>query len=138
MRFKQKGILFWECQLGVTATLVICIALIFFDRSLFPVFSVLSVLLVLCLFLQPLHTKNVITINETGIICQEASFVIWEYNWEEIRELQVAHQFRNPCVKIILKSNSCQNGEENTRAWFQLGYSAKKAINQFCQCPIVW
>lgn len=138
MRFRRKGILFWEVQIVVSLCLIGSIALMVYDSMFISVLLIPSVLLVGAFVMQLISRKEYIIMNEEGIACQIGKQLRWGFQWSEIAELKIGNRFRNPSVDIVIKTDCCNNkGKiETIEAYFQLGLAAKKAIKHYCKCPI--
>ena len=138
MRFRQKSILFWECQIIISVCILVSVILMACDSLLITVLLAPTLLLVGVLFLQFIVQREYIIINERGVACILKGKLRWTYSWHEISELRIGNRFRNPAIEIILKSDrkNIRSNIETIDAYFQLGHAAKKAIALYCKCPI--
>lgn len=134
MRFKRNAILFWEGQFIISVCLIINAILLFVFKQDIAVLLTSFILLLLAFVLHLALTQDHIIMNEDGITCHKGKKQCWAYQWNEIKEFKYGNRLRNPSVDVILKGNSSKNS--NSDLYFQLGYSAKKAIKVYCKCPI--
>lgn len=136
MRFRMLGLVHRE-------NLIVCSILAIINLCLAPVVPLYYVILQEVLA-AVLITWNVfsddpyVTINEWGIICKNRKATLWEYPWSEIEELRRSRQFRQPSLEIVLKNETVMNGDRKSVSgkFFQLGSTAKRALKQYCKCPI--
>ena len=84
---------------------------------------------------QLVSEKEYIILNDSGIICQKGTRRLWEYQWSDIKELQIGRRFRNPSVEIVPIIACCEKTSKMGE-YFQLGVTAKKAIKSYCKCPV--
>lgn len=79
-----------------------------------------------------------ITIDEWGIICKTRKTMLWGFQWPEIEELRRSRRFRQPSLEIVLKEQTVmkENRKSVSGKFFQLGKTAKRALKQYCKCPI--
>ena len=138
MRFRKNEIICFEIQIFIFICLIVSVILMLHNSSLVSILMLPSILLLGVFIVQPSVMKEYITIDENGIICKKGKNLCWEYKWSQIAELRIGKRFRNPSIEILLKSDCCDDKAkvDTTAAYFQLGLSAKKAIKNYCKCPI--
>lgn len=130
MMFRQNSLLFYQSEFIYIVMATLCLAFI-------PLLGVglsllyMSPLIVLALVNSKLHNEFII-INEQGISCQKSGKQLWACNWDKIAELKKSSRFLMPAIEVI-KYDSCGNPEQFAMSnhYFQLGKTAKKAINQY-------
>lgn len=139
MRFRQNSILFWEGQIFISICLIVGLVLMVFDRKCVSILLFPLVLLLAVFILQFVLQKEYIIMDETGVSCQRGKQLLWEYKWTEIASLKISNRFRNPSIDIVpnTASYSCEGNIETIEAYFQLGLTAKKAIKNYCKCPVI-
>ena len=130
MTFRKNSLLFYESQTVYIIFAILCLTMVpMFGFELSFLFSFLFLILV---FINPRLHNEFVTINEIGIICYKAGERIWQYEWNSIAELQKSSRFRMPSLEIVIYDDF---GDENSRVqtghYFQLGKTAKNAINKY-------
>lgn len=90
-------------------------------------------LLFLTLFIWILKLQDEwITINEKGILCNKRGIQLWAYDWNSIAELRKSSRFRMPSIEVIgYDKDGTPEQFSQQEHYFQLGKTAKKAIEQF-------
>lgn len=130
MTFRKNSLIFYESQTVYIIFAILCLTMVpMFSFELSFLFSFLFLILV---FINPRLHNEFVTINEIGIICYKAGERIWQYEWNRIAELQKSSRFRMPSLEIVIYDDF---GDENSRVqtghYFQLGKTAKNAINKY-------
>lgn len=130
MTFRKNSLIFYESQTVYIIFAILCLTMVpMFGFELSFLFSFLFLILV---FINPRLHNELVTINEIGIICYKAGERIWQYELNSISELQKSSRFRMPSLEIVIYDDF---GDENSRVqtghYFQLGKTAKNAINKY-------
>lgn len=129
MMFRKNSLLFYHSEI-----LSIIIAIL--SLVIVPTLRIMSILfifpLIAFILANPQLHNEFITINETGISCQQSGKQLWAYEWDSIAELRKSSRFMLPSIEVIVYN---KYGEAEKFAlhnqYFQLGRTARKAVKQY-------
>jgi len=129
MTFRKDSLLFYEGQIIYAIMSILCLLLppaLGWSVSLL----LLSIFIVLLLISPKLHNQY-ITIDATGIVCQQSGKQLWVYNWEQVAELRKSSRFQLPSIEIIAYNKvGVPEQFAHPNHYFQLGRTARKAITR--------
>ena len=124
--------MFWELQITLDFCLFVSIAFMVFDSALVNILIIPTVLVGCLIVAQFIIMRECIFIDAEGIACRKGKMLLWQFKWLEIAELRLGNRFRNSSVEIVVKTEYIKQSTETINTYFQLGLSAKKAINEYC------
>lgn len=127
MKFRKNSLIFYESQIAYVIFAILCLIMI-------PVYGfeiplLFCVLFLILFFINPRLHNEIVIINETGITCYKADKQIWRYEWESIAKLEKSSRFRMSSLEIVLYDGA--DSYIRTGHYFQVGKTAKNAINQY-------
>ena len=130
MTFRQKGILFWEGQFSLLIFMITSVILMVYLRQVQPALLIVSMIVLAVFVAQFCLKKEYVTVNADGIACRKGEKLLWFYAWADMKELRIGNRFRNPSVEIIPKNDDGKTVYERQH-YFQLGFTAKKALQKY-------
>ena len=143
MRFMKRKTFFWEIFIGLTFMDAVCLIMIILclpDPSVLIIILVGIMSIVTQVLFLVAEKKNVIVIDEIGITCLHRHKTLWTFAWEQISELYIGSKYRHRTIYVFPKEppkidlHTPSNDPDYT---FELCGKAKKALKQYCRCPIV-
>lgn len=139
MRFLQKGVIFWQTQVTMLLCLITCMCIILYNNELLSVLFLPAIAFLCSMILQCMINKETVSIDETGISCWKSDTLLWSHGWQDIKQLEIISLYHSPAIAIILYGDCSVNQHipKTVEYYYQLGYTAKKATNMYCKCPIV-
>lgn len=130
MTFRKNSLFFWEIEIFVIVMAILCFLLIPTIGFVIPLLNAL--LFVILALTIPKLQNEFITIDETGISCEQAGKQCWSYEWTCVAELRKCTYLRRPALEVIVYD---KNGSPNQYAlpnqYFQLSKTAKVALKQY-------
>ena len=137
MEFRKDEILFWEEQVLYYFGLVGCVAILWNDFTLWPIFVPILVVVIGLLISGFWGHDEWIMINSQGISCRKGKHILWECEWAKIQDLQIGRRYRNPSIEIILYATNDEPKRAGTQQlYFQLSFRAKKAVKAYYGKPL--
>lgn len=132
MKFRKTSLLFCQSTICYTSFILLCATLIpVLGLGLSFFYAIPFILLAL---VNPRFHNEFITIDESGISCNQAQKQIWAYTWNNIAFLKKSSRFLMPAIEVITYDKF---GKPELFSlpnhYFQLGRTAKKAIRQYCE-----
>lgn len=131
MTFRKDLLLFYQFETFVVILAIIPIIMIhqigFLPLLVFSLpFSFVAVL-------YPLFQNEYITINESGIECNNTKTKnqLWAYKWSEIAVLKKSSTYNFPSVDVIIYGKDGKPEKFSGGRYFLLCKTAKKALNMY-------
>jgi len=139
MKFCRDELDVFETYIGVVVTLIV---FLFFLLGLKPsepllLISLMSTILLTAIICYNWHKPQIEITTET-ITCRKKQKILWKYKWDEIKALRIGNRFRHPSIEFEFATSDRNEQRliEEVDPYFQYGRSAKKALKQYCPCPI--
>lgn len=134
MTFRKDSIRFYEGYFIYFLMITISLVCSFLTESY--VFLLLAIPFVFFAIFNKKQFPDIITVDEKGIVCRTTEEVKWEYDWEDIAELQKFTRFRSPSIEIVVYVSREPEKLQSSDNYFQLSRKAKKALKTYYDHPI--
>ena len=103
-----------------------------FAMPYFALFLMGPLASILVFFISETFRKELITIDENGIVCKRKDELLWSYDWDSIAWLKRGAYYRMPSVAVVTYDKFGVPGQYGIYGHcFQLSKAAKEALKKY-------